>query len=308
MAAEASAIDVLIQDLAAHEGESVRSAGFRLWPAAARALGEAKQPPASWTATALPADDFVVLARRVATLLEETDKLHAIFAAADIGVSLSPESLLLLVRSALTQPAETLAMLVTLVLAYLPEARDLLIRAAGMIGPQHEAPMENAIERALLVLMERMEAQSGVEMLVLGSNLTQASNEVRRIGQLISALRERIEPLSRLAAIEERLDASCRLRFATALEVEFAAALRDAAAVPDRVALSHLETAARGLQDLEQQARQIGSPDAYDTLLHQAAEMVKTTGGGQALRLIDQVRLVEILMGPEEALDMLDTV
>jgi hypothetical protein len=306
MAAEAAAIDALIQDVAAHEGESVRNAGFRLWPAAARALARATEPPAGWSTTALSADDFSVLACRVAALLDATEKLYGLFAAADIGESLGPESLLRLVQSALAAPADTLAGLIALVLARLPEARDPLIAAAGMIGPQHAAPIEIAIERALLVLMDRMETHGGVEALILGSSLSEAGGQVRRIAQLLDLLRDRIEPLSRLTAIEERVGTSCRLRFATALEMEFAAALNDAAALPDRAALSRVEGAARGLLDLEQQARLIGNHDAYDALLRRAAEMVNLTDGERTLRLIDRVRLVEILAGPEEALDMLE--
>lgn len=307
MATEAATVDALIRHLAADEGESVRSVGFRLWPAAARALAEATQAPAGWTTTTLSVDTFAILARRVASLLEATETLHALFAAADIGVSLGPEVVLPLMQSALAQPADTLAMLLALVLARLPEAREPLILAARMIGQQHEAPTEIAIERALLVLMDRMESHGGIEALILGSSLSQVGAEVRRIGQLLGVLRNRIEPLSRLTDIEARVDTSCRLRFATALEMEFVAALRDATALPDRVALSRLEGAARGLLDLEQQARQFGSRDAYDALLRQATEMVKATGGEQTLRLIDQVRLVEILMGPEEALALLET-
>ncbi len=307
MAAEAATMDAMIQDVAADDGESVRGAGFKLWPAAARALAEATQPPAGWATTALSADDFAVLARRVASLLEATEKLHTLFAVADIGVSLGADALLPLMQPALEQPADTLAMLMALVLARLPEAREPTILVARAIGQQHEAPMENALERALLVLLERMETHGGVEALILGSSLSQSGGEVRRIGQLLGALRDRIEPLSRLTAIEERADTSCRLRFATALEMEFAAALRDATALPDRAALSRLEGAARGLLGLEQQARRFGSRDAYDALLRRAAEMVKAPRCAQNLRPIDQVRLVEILMGPDEALELLET-
>ncbi len=157
--------------------------------------------------------------------------------------------------------------------------------------------MNTAIEQALTVLVDRLETRSGVETLVIGSRLDRVGAEARHILELLDGMhaqRQSDDWPSRLSAILQRLDASCRLRFAIALEVEFAAALQSGG--------TKLEDAARGVRDLQQQARRVSRSSSYDMMLRQAAEMAT----GAELSLIDRVRLVEILLGTDEALALLE--
>ena len=61
------------------------------------------------------------------------------------------------------------------------------------------------------------------------------------------------------------------------------------------------------LRNLEQEALQIDSREGYDTLLREAAEHIKAAALAGALGLVDCVRLVEILVGSDEALALLDS-
>jgi hypothetical protein len=103
-----------------------------------------------------------------------------------------------------------------------------------------------------------------------------------------------------------RIDASCRLRFAIALEVEFAGALQVLGGVAKQTAVIRLEEVAGHLRNLEQEARRIGSRDCYDALLGHAAEQVKAMPLDRGFGLMDRVRLVEILAGSDEALALLE--
>lgn len=285
---EALSIDAMLCDCLADDDAGAVAAGRILWPMAAGILAQ-------------PGPSSDMLASRVAMLLGMTERLQALFAEAEIGVTMRVESLLPMVAMAAAQGVDALAMLLALVLARLPEVRPLLLDISPSLGLRGDEIMREATDLALAVLVDRLEKRSGIEALVIGSSLGRAAAEVRRILVLLAGL-ETSSKDARLKSIGQRLDACCRLRFATALEAEFAAALQAVGDAPGRDALARLEDAARGLHNLESEARQIGSRETYDALLRQAAAMVRTG----ALGLIDRVRLVEILVGPDEALALLE--
>jgi hypothetical protein len=248
------------------------------------------------------------LARRLAALFQHIGTLHAMFAEADVGVSLRAD-LLAPVLTACFQDAITLAMLVTVILARLPGARGLLTQAARSLGHDHEAAMRVAIDQALEALVGRLEARNGIETLVVGGSLGRAAGEVRRIkGLLDGLLRNRLRDdwPARLVRMKNRLGASCRQRFAIALEVEFATALQALGEDSELAVMGRLEQIAVDLRNLEQEALQVGGDETYDTLLQEAAEHIKAGALAGALGLVDCVRLVEILAGSDEALALLD--
>jgi hypothetical protein len=102
------------------------------------------------------------------------------------------------------------------------------------------------------------------------------------------------------------LDASCRTQFANGLTSEFVEKLHGDGSRQGCTALAALEATARDLRALESEARRNGSAELYDTLLDETAATVKTLDAGGPLGLIDKVRLVEILVGPDEALAVLE--
>ena len=296
MGADARTIEDAIRHRTVTDTEVVRSAGQLLWPNASAVLTTVSTPPPAWARSQLPPDCFALLARRVAILLGQTERLDTLFAESEIGVTLQAEALAPVMAIAGIEDATTLAMMIALILARLPAARQLLGQAGNSLGLP-DALMGAAIEQALTVLVDRLETRSGVETLVIGSRLGQAGMEVRRILELLGGMhaqRQSDDWPARLSAIFRRLDASCRLRFAIALEVEFAAALRSGGIA--------LEDAARGVRDLQQQASRLSRSSSYGMMLRQAAEMVTRAD----LSLIDRVRLVEILLGPDEALALLE--
>jgi hypothetical protein len=67
-----------------------------------------------------------------------------------------------------------------------------------------------------------------------------------------------------------------------------------------------LEAAARDLRRFEQASRQAGSGELYDRQLRQAGRLLQTPAlQNSAMTLADRARLMELLLGPEEALALL---
>ncbi len=303
-----AAIEQAIKGRTTTHAKAVNDAGRALWSAASGILAAAPEPPSNWAKTHLPPDCFVLLARRLATLFAQTDALDAMVAEADIGVSLRADVIAPLL-AACSQDASTLAMMVTLILARLPGVRGLLMPAARSLGRDQEAAMQTAIDQSLEVLVHRLETRNGIETLVIGGSLRQAAGEVRRIRALLDGLlrnRLRDDWPSRLVQMKSRLDVSCRLRFALALEVEFADALQALGDDSQEEVVNRLEEVAMHLRNLEQEALLIDSRQGYDPLLREAAEHIKSAALAGALGLVDSVRLVEILAGSDEALALLD--
>ena len=288
MGSAAEPIDAMLSGCIADDDAAVASAGRILWPEAARILASAARASSA-------------LAPRVAILLGLTGKLRALFAEGDLGVAPRHEAVLPLVSAAAAQDSETLAMLLALVLAQMPDARPLLEEIATGLRPPGDETMRKAIEQALVVLADRLETRSGIETLVIGSSITEAAAHVRRIMELIGGLRLGTAS-ARMRNMLQRLDTCCHLRFATALEAEVGTALQSLGAMPEAAAVAELEDIARGLRNLEMAARRIGSSETYGDLLRQAAALVEIG----PLNLADRVRLVEILLGPDEALALLE--
>ena len=306
MGGDAAAIEAAIKGRTTAHAQAVDDAGRKLWLAASRILAAATQPPPSWANTHLPPDCFAPLVHRLATLFGQIDTLDTMFAEADVGVSLRAD-LLEPLLVACSQDASTLAMVVTLILARLPGACGLLARTAQSLSSDHEAAMHIAIDQALEVLVQRLETCNGIETQVIGVSLRQSAGEVRRIKELLDELlrnRLRDDWPSRLVQMKSRLDVSCRLRFAIALEVEFADALQALDSDSEQV-VNRLEEVAVHLRNLEKAALQIDR-EGYDTLLQEAAQHIKSAALAGALGVVDCVRLVEILVGSDEALALLD--
>jgi hypothetical protein len=279
-----------------------------LWPAAARILAGASMPE-GWGETGLPPEAFALLARNVAAALEQVLPMDAIHAEAEFGVVLQNAALRPILLSAAGHGPIALAMIVVLLFARLPQTGPLLDCSALTGVTADEAPLRAAIVQARAILLARIEESGGVEALVVGSPLVDAAAAVRQIDALLCGLRSAgdiADAARREAAIRQRLDASCRTRFANGLTSEFVEKLHGDGPRQGCAALAALEATARDLRALESEARRNGSAELFDRLLEETAATVKALDAGGPLGLIDKVRLVEILVGPDEALAVLE--
>jgi hypothetical protein len=308
MGSEADAITSEVEGRTTADAQICAQIGSCLWPAAARILAVATMP-GGWGETGLSADAFTPLARNVGVALEQLLPMDAIRAEVEFGVVLQNASLRPIIMAAADHGPIALAMVVVLLLARLPQTGPLLDCGALAGVTAEEVPLRAAIVQARAVLLARIEGSGGVEALVVGSPLADAAAAVRQIDALLCGLRSAgdiADVARREAAIRQRLDASCRTRFANGLATEFVEKLHGDGPRQGSAALAALEATARELRALESEARRIGSAELYDTLLEETAATVKTVEAGGPLGLIDKVRLVEILVGPDEALAVLE--
>jgi hypothetical protein len=248
---------------------------------------------------------YAPLARRVGAVLRQAPVLRELVAEAEAGIASSRleavQGMLADVRAACP---EALTMLVTLLLARLPQLTPVLAKIDPELGLQGELMLRQASQDATEVLLAGLEADGGLEATVSGVELEDAAQEVRRTVTLLRQLAERTDVpqmRAREHAIRQRLDAGCRQRFAHAMTTEFLPLLRQPLAGGDGGAL---EATARHLRELESEARVLGGGDAYDAQLREAAASVRA-GGAADMSLAERVRLVEILEGPEAAMALL---
>ena len=108
-------------------------------------------------------------------------------------------------------------------------------------------------------------------------------------------------PRPRIKAIRDSLDEACQSRFADGLNDGLLAPMAAAQGPVNAAAQIRLEDCARDLRTLETAARKLGSGVNYDRMLEQAAEAVRSASDSGTLSHIRQIRLLEILAGPEAA-------
>jgi len=303
---DAATVDAMIQASFSHHTEDVIRAGDLLWPRAA-ALLSAAPPPVGWAETGLNMATYKTLARRVGAVLTQAPLLRELVDEIDAGIAsprLGPIQAMLADVGASCPDA--LTMLVTLLLARLPQLAGLLVKIAPELSQQAEAALRQAGQDATEALLAGLETGGGMEIAVSHSELADAAQEVRRTVTLLRQLEERTDVpqmRARVQAIRQRLDGGCRQRFTHAMASEFLPLLQPPSGASDGTAVKALEVTARHLRELESEARVIGGGDAYDAQLRDAAAAVRA--GGATMSLPARARLVEILAGTEAALALL---
>jgi len=280
---------------------TIAEAGEMLWPRAGAILSAAPAL-AGWPAAGLPASSAPAIARAVGAVLLAAVPLRRLVAGAEIGVVLEPEPVQTILAGVAESGSEALAMAVAVLLAWLPEAAELLPRGASILGPDGTTLMRLAVGQAAEVLLDRLEVKGGSEA-VVANRLDVSGAAVRRITTLLDALDAAGPPerRRRLAAIRGRLEQDCRSRFARGIETGVAGALRSMGGSPTPKGLADVEATARGLRQLEGAARRLGGGGYYDTLLLDTAAAVWASPADGPLGLADKVRLIEILSGPDQA-------
>ncbi len=301
MGPDAAAIDVRIANRTTADTDLIARCGAVLWPAAARAV-LAGSVPKNWEATGLSRATYAPLAASIAALLARGDAVEALAGATANGL-LPPDGqrigTILAAVAAAHLPA--LPMMITILLARIPESAALLPAASsGATGIAVQAALDRAADR----LLADLEGQDSPQANIAAGSLGDAGTTAGRIAKLLRHLdTDTANPQRqvRLRAIRKTLDAGCKARFTAGLEQELLLPLNSSSPP----AISVLEAAARGLRVLETEARAVGSGAIYDMLLKKAAEAIGSSAMLGRLAKVDQVRLIEILTGPEAAMALL---
>ncbi|HUN41456.1 MAG TPA: hypothetical protein VMU81_14295 [Acetobacteraceae bacterium] len=309
MGKDASTVDRMVAGRTTHDHRVIAEAGPILWSAAAQALPTAATP-LRWTeSSGLPVELFATIAGNTAEVFAQVLRLQTWRAEAETGTAVRTSAMQNMLMEVCRRRPEGLTMVIALLLARLPQAAGVLRRAILEIGGTAAVAIRAAMDAALLNLVERLVAPSGIETAVLATHLRESGAEVYRLTRLLASATTDDATGAwrrRLSGLRQRLDGSCRLRFTLGLQTDFLQILKDPSIQPDAGLLNRLEEAARGLRELADEATQIGSAALYAELLREATEAIKAVGSDGNFTLADRVRLVEILAGPDEAWTLLE--
>lgn len=282
--------------------ELISRLGQSLWPEVARILTDTGIPE-TWDTTGLGDKNYGPLANALAALLAEAAPLYVLRAEAATGLLPPPREAIEAMLSRVTRVNKgALPMMIAVLLDQLPQAAELL---PDLRGTEAEA-VHAATEEAAELLLRHFDLEDAVETRIAAGTLADAGAAVSRIAALLKHLdAPGAEPRrrDRLRAVRRRLEADCKARFASGLQDELLAPLQRVGMPPADIPA--LEAAARGLRVMDTEARVVGSGSTYDLLLDQAAEAIKHNSMQDRLSRMDQIRLVEILSGPDAALAML---
>ena len=303
---ESLEIDEAIAHRRMQDTDAVTQAGGMLWPKAAHILSEAVAP-VDWPQTGLDIAMYSPLARMIGAVMAQSLTLQSLMADAVHGV-VPPDkpAIEAMLRDVMQRNPDSLTMIVTLLIARVPGCATLLPDIAPVLGEHGAATMRLANDKATEALLIQLETGYGTESDFGRASLSDAGMAARRLTSLLKGIKDSPSPprQDRMDAVTRRLDASCRARFANGMASEFLAPLREIARAGGQGDIAGVEAAARGLRQLEMEARFLGSGTTYDALLRQAAEAVTGLAVKGSLPRAGTLRLVEILLGADAALAM----
>ncbi len=279
----------------------VAKLGQLLWPLAAQALPTASPP--GWDETGLNAADYAAIAALCRPLWQHGEVLWAAMAAGPEGPSETLARAALLAVLPAGPAAVTAALASIMARAAHPGQVAML---AAQLEPQCRAAAQTALDRVL------EEEPPALDLLDIATATAAAAGLAARLEDLERCSLIHGERQRRLAGLRRAADEACRERFLTGAEAQVmqpAGQLLAAATVSDG-AVVQLENGARLLRSMEQVGRRLGSGPAYDKALAAMTEALVrlaplASQDSTALRLMDLARLVEILNGPDAAMQLL---
>jgi hypothetical protein len=270
-----------------------------IWPRAAIALDSMDAPLGWLDATGLPRTDYPAIAMVIAAVLSVAVDIHALTQLDEAP----PESAIRTILGRIApRGGPALSAVVVVLLALLPSKRLILSLGTEAAGSNPSKAIDAAIEYSLDRLQTALEEDRAI-----GTAMAQAAVDTAHIGELLLQFEvgatNRPERKRRIDRLRRIADTTSRARFETALQEEFFDKLDRLPREPEDDVVENLETSARGLRQFEMHGRLLGSADRYEAMLENCREPIHRATG--KLRVEDQVRLTEILIGAREAIALL---
>lgn len=321
---DAAEIDRMIAGQTTDGLSAILAAGDRLWPRAADILGplvDSVIDPvtpgttssgipllAGWAATGLPPAVCGPLVAAIGAVLRRAMHLRALVTNAQTGtLDADRPAIDGILTNIGRETPDGCAMITRLILTQAPHAVPLWREHVARIQNQTEKTMLNAaMARGTEQILVTMEGKSRIMDEVGSDPVASVSAQVRQIGRLLEEIERDTDSTrqsSRLRTIRNRLDQACRARFEDELRREVLAPLDVLAGPLDRDGQVGLENAARDLRGLEKAGRRVGGAADYDGLLRRACETILSTDPN-ALSPVRKLRLIELLAGPEAAIEL----
>jgi hypothetical protein len=197
---------------------------------------------------------------------------------------------------------EALGAIIALLLARLPGAGLIMTLGAEAAGSNTSKTIDTAVESAIDRIQAALDSDTatGVTMAMATADASHVAELLEDVARGSSGRPERKRKADR---VRRAADMKCRSRFEIAMQDEFLAKIEALSGDPPDDVVEDLEMTARELRRLDAYGRMLGGGDRYDGLLQLCFDVLKrpTT----ALRPNDRARLVEILLGPRQALTLL---
>ena len=288
----AATVDRIIADSGVPEGQRVAAAGQLLWSPAAEAL-RGTEPPADWRDSGLPSAAFAALSGGASMVLQQAWRMVEL-ADPSIPVEEVNRALADVLTASETEGVVGWGMMLSVMLQRFPQA-DAPRRAASAM--RADRAMRDAADAAMASAWAWIEAST--RNIGLGDP-AEAAAIVRRQVALLEELSREAAHRKRATELQTALRAACASRFEAGVRQRLLAPLQalSPAEAEDAGVLDMLETDARGLRLLDLESRRLGCGAAHDARLEEAAASVAARGG---IPLVDRMRLVEILRGPQAA-------
>lgn len=292
---EATAIEAAFAGATFADLDVVRTAGCRLWRAAA---GATPAMPARWAETGLTAADFGHCATLAAGVWRHAAPLWAALASAREG---PPEPL---VREAIGAAGGEAPMVIEAMLA------TLLLKASQPGSVAAAATAARAIPAGVADrVLDRWIDHCRPDL--PDNDPDGAAHQAEEFATALDDLEatpaaRRPERRQRILALRRQADEACRAAFAATAATTLSEPLAQRGGTIDDAGMGAMEQAARSLKRLEQAGRRLGGGTAYDGAVRRLADGFAGLRAAPGANLADLARLTEILAGPEAALRLLD--
>jgi hypothetical protein len=310
LGASGPTIDAMIADQHTDNIRVISEAGAILWPRAADILADTPVPPA-WRDSGLPDAAFQPLLKGLATVWRRASRLRLLFRDGQIGALKADQQAVDSIMA--DTPAESplgCAMVARLILLQSPFAvRYLKLFASASANRDDKVILQKAVTRGIDESLRGMEQPAAFAETIGRANLDHVGEQVRTLTTLLNRIEEdggALSSRSRLGPIRDNLAKTCHARFDSAVQEDLLAPLAAAGAASLPAGdEAILEATARDLRTFETAARGLGGSDRYDALLATGTQAVQAARARGAVSRMAEIRLVEILAGPEAALRLL---
>ena len=297
LGSQTATLEAVLARLDGTDPGALLAAGCQLWPLAAQALAELRAPPDG--VNGLPAAEYDRILRMTGTVLGQASQVETEAMRARLGTPPDHAGLVAVLREAAKSGPDGFAAQLTVLLARLPLAENLLAAAdeAGAANPA----LRGAAHQALGALLDRA-ATTPPPI----DNLARAVLETERTAALLDQIGTQPGRVAAFSAqIVEARQATAK---ASRAGIDHAARITLPAlserAVREPEIIGALEQSARDLKRLATVSRRLGAQPGAEAALREAAD--RALEKATALPLADRARLVELLCGAEDALALLD--
>jgi len=265
----------------------LRQIGVRLWPGAAEAVRSMIQPKDWREQTGLPDEIWVEIQDTLALMLSVAVRMESILASGEGD----PELRALLVDHRACSES-TFAVLVRVLLARHHDPAAVLRAVATLRDGQTARARELAVSSIIADTPATIRT-------IVEARASSAVEEAIQLASMLDAV-ETAETQDRVRKLRARALDACQVRLERCIEEDVMSPLQGSASDVE-AALSGAEDGARDASRIDKATRAFGGRQQAQKLLKSVSERLLTLVA-EGVDAVDRARLVEILLGPEEAL------